>query len=76
MLFPTNHFLIAQMVDMRLEEELRRAETRRLLHEAGIGGRGWLSRESRWLLCQIGRLLVAVGQRLERYTQPRVLPVE
>ena len=67
MLFPTNHFLIAQMVDMRLEEELRQAETRRLLREAGIDRRGWLARPGCWLLCQVGRLLVALGRRLEQY---------
>jgi len=67
MFFLTNHFLIAQMVDMRLEEELCQAETRRLLREAGIDRRGWLARPGCWLLCQVGRLLVALGRRLEQY---------
>lgn len=43
--------------------------------QIGSGGPGWLSRQSRWLLCEVGYLLVALGARLEAYTLPRYRPL-
>lgn len=62
-----NYALAKRIADMRVEEALRWAETHRLLREAGIDQRGWLSRQACWLLGQLGHLLVALGRRLERY---------
>jgi hypothetical protein len=57
-------------------EALRlRQQARRLAHQAGTLQRGWMSRQGCWLLCRLGRLLVALGQRLEQYSvsQPLTL---
>jgi hypothetical protein len=64
-------FTAQLLMEMRVEERLRRAEIDRQVREAGVRRRGWLSRQGCWLLCQVGRLLVAVGARLqERYQVP------
>lgn len=72
-IFRTNYYLAQQMMKVHTEEVLRRAEIRRLLREAGIDQRGWLSRQVHWLSCQLGRLLVALGQRLQRIESPQTL---
>ena len=52
-------------------EQRRRAEMRqtaarwRLLRQSRSGERPWLARSGCWLLCQAGRILVRLGQRLE-----------
>lgn len=50
----------------RLAEARQMQESMDLLKEAGIDHRNWLSRQSCWLLCQLGARLVALGERLER----------
>ena len=57
------------LMKARHEERLRRAEIRRQVREAGVRRRGWLSRQGCWLLCQVGRLLMVVGARLQRRYQ-------
>jgi len=59
------------LMEIRTQGILRRNETRRLLRQAGLEQRGWLSRQNCWLLCQLGHLLVSLGKRLERYEQPQ-----
>ena len=70
-----NPYLFKMMMDMKVEETLREAETRRLLRQAGIDRRGWLLRQGCWLLCGVGRLMVILGQRLQQYgaSQPVTL---
>ena len=68
--------LFKVLMDIKVEETLREAETRRLLHEAGIDGRGWLLRQGCWLLCQVGRLLVNLGQRLQQYDASQPVSLE
>jgi hypothetical protein len=66
-----NLFFAQWLMEMRVEEALRTAELNRWLREAGIQRRGWLSRQGCWLLCQLGRLLVVLGQYLQkRYQVP------
>jgi len=62
-------FFAQRLMEMRVEEALRAAELHRLLREAGIQRQGWLSRPGCWLLYQLGRLLVALGQRLQKRFQ-------
>ena len=59
------------LMEIRTQGILRRNETRKLLRQAGLEQRGWLSRQNCWLLCQLGHLLVALGRRLERYGRPQ-----
>jgi len=42
----------------------------RLLREAGIDQKSWVARQGSRCLGQLGRALVAWGQRLERYGTP------
>jgi hypothetical protein len=76
MFLNVNHYLAVRLADMRAEEALHRAEIRRLIREAGIVDRGWWSRQRCWLLCQLGRLLVAVGRRLKQYGAAGALSLE
>jgi hypothetical protein len=69
-------YLAKHIADMRVEEALRRLETRHLLIQAGIDPRGWVSRQSRRVLCHLGRLLVALGRRLEGYGLPSTVSLE
>ena len=64
-------YLTERLVKEHVEEALRTAERNRWLREAGSRRQRWLSRTSCWLLCQLGRVLEAWGQRLqERYQLP------
>lgn len=70
MIYP-DPFFTQLLVEVRVEECLRTAEVNRQVREAGVQRRGWLGRQGCWLMCQVGRLLVAVGTRLqERYQAP------
>jgi len=68
--FYRDFFLAEAIVSVRLQEMARRCEARRLLRQAGIDQRGWWPRQRCWLSCHLGRLLVALGQRLQQYGQP------
>ena len=57
-------------------DQMRDAARWRLLREAGLVRRVPLPRPACWLLCQLGRVLVALGRQLERYAQPRLVPQE
>ena len=69
-------FLFKVMMDMKVEETLREAETRRLLRQASIDRHGWLFRQGCWLLCQAGRLLVILGRRLQEYGTSQSVSLE
>jgi hypothetical protein len=71
MLYP-DPYVAKLIVEERMRDVLREAEAHRLLRQAGIGQRGWLSRQAGRLLFSLGDLLVGLGRRLERY---EVLPV-
>ena len=53
-----------RLMDLRVREERRQAELRRLQREAQQAHEGWLSRQRCWVLCQVGRFLVSLGVRL------------
>jgi hypothetical protein len=59
-------FLAEQLMYARAVEMQHQEATRRLLCEAESVQRGRLSRQSRWLLCQLGCMLVALGRRLQQ----------
>jgi hypothetical protein len=69
-MFYRDFHLAEAIVKIRLQETARRCEARRLLRQAGIDQRGWWTRQRCWLSCHLGRLLVALGQRLQQYGQP------
>jgi hypothetical protein len=72
----SNFYLTERMVALRVEEEHRQAEARRLLAEARAGRTGWLSRQCCRALCQLGRFLVSLGQRFLQDVAPPSLPLE
>jgi hypothetical protein len=68
---------VAEMImDARVGEALHAAEERRLLRAARLVRRGWLFRQRCWLLCQLGHLLIALGQRLRDLGLPEPLSLE
>jgi hypothetical protein len=60
----TDYHFGDRLMDLRVQEERYQAETRRLQREARRARPGLLSRQSCWLLCQLGRLFVSLGVRL------------
>jgi hypothetical protein len=63
----SEYWLNRKLVDMRLDAVERKAETQGLFHQTGHQRQRWLSRQVYRLLTRLGRLLMASGQRLERY---------
>jgi hypothetical protein len=67
----SDQYLTERLMRECVEEALQTAEMNRWVREAGLQRQGWLSRTGCWLLCRLGRLLEAWGQRLqERYQLP------
>ena len=62
--------LVKRVEKRRREEAMNQAECWRLLRRTGIDRRGWLSIQVCRLLCQLGRLLITLGRRLESYGSP------
>jgi len=71
-----NHYLYEREMQSKHREALRQAEQRRLLRQARTAQRHWLPRPGCWLLCHLGRLLVNLGQQLQRYAQPGSISLE
>jgi hypothetical protein len=69
-------FFAKYLTQMRVDEALRQAERARWLREAGIHRPGWLARQYHWRLCQLGRLLVSLGQSLQRRCPVPALTLE
>ena len=69
-------FFAKQLMEMRVEEALRKAERARWLREARVHLPGRLSGRYRWLLCQLGRLLVSLGMNLQRRCRAPTLKME
>jgi hypothetical protein len=73
----TEDFYLAQrMMETKVAEQVREAETRRLIHQMGGGQSAWLTRMACWLLCHVGRALVSLGQWLQRSAAPRSRTLE
>jgi len=54
------------------KDQLRQAAQWRLLHKAGLVRELQIKRSACWLLCQLGRVLVSLGEQLEQIGQPRL----
>ena len=66
-MLPPNDYLSMKDYELnRLPDVLARAEQSRLLREAGLVRRPWLSCQVCRSLWRLGRLLEIAGQRLER----------
>lgn len=71
---PPNEYLSLKDYEWnRLPAVLAKAEQHRLLVEAGLIQRPWLSCQMCRSLWRLGRLLAAAGQRLEQRYAPRTL---
>jgi hypothetical protein len=77
-MFPQNDYLWLKDYELnRLPAGLANAEQHRLLSEAGLIRRPWLSCQICRSLWQLGRMLVTAGQRLEqRYTPAALSPTK
>lgn len=69
-MFFSEYEIARRMAEERIRDHLREAEIHRLLRQAGLDQRAWLPRQACRLLSRLGHLLVALGQRLERYEVP------
>jgi hypothetical protein len=56
-----------RMEDRRRAEARHQAETWRLLRQVKANQPGWFVRRGCWVLCQVGHLLIRLGQQLEQY---------
>jgi hypothetical protein len=63
--FWVHPYLVKRMEEVRRRDLLRQVAHWRLLHLAGVQRQNWLSRQGRWLLCQVGRFLERTGQWLQ-----------
>ena len=59
-------YLCERTMRLRVEEEHRQAEFRRLRKALGSDGRGWLGRRRARALRRLGGLLVSLGRHLLR----------
>lgn len=60
------------VMELRLDEANRAADSRKMVESAGLDPSGWLRQRGCQLLCQLGQRLVAAGERLEQYSLPEV----
>ncbi|MGD9317401.1 MAG: hypothetical protein PVG56_11235 [Anaerolineae bacterium] len=60
-----------RVMDLCVEEEQRRAKGRRRARQVGQRRQGGMAWRGRWLLCNLGYRLVALGAWLEGYTLSR-----
>jgi hypothetical protein len=65
--------LAEELMEMRKEGAQQWSESCHLLRQAKLVRPSWFSQQRCWLLCQLGRMLVALGERLERYALARSL---
>ena len=73
MMLPQDFNFADRLLDLRVEEEQRRASARRLEIEAAGGHLSWLPRLRHSLLSGVGRFLVTHGQRLQKSPQRQTL---
>jgi len=76
MLSALDLYVAERTMHLQVEEHLQWAAGHRLLRQAGIQQRGWAFQRGRWLLYQLGHLLVALGERLRQYDLPSSHPLE
>jgi hypothetical protein len=66
--------LEATMMKLRVEDTRRQAEVSYALRHAGVERQRWLTRQSCHVLCQLGRKLVEMGERLKQFDVPQAIP--
>lgn len=66
--------LEATMMKLRVEDTRRQAEENHALRHAGVVRQRWLTWQSRHVLCQLGRKLVEMGERLKQFDVPQAIP--
>lgn len=71
MLYP-NSDMARSVAEERLRDCLRKAETKRVLREAGLVQQSRLPRHFCLVLSRVGQWLVVVGRRLEQYATPQI----
>jgi predicted RNA-binding protein associated with RNAse of E/G family len=64
-------YIAERTMHLRVEERLQQAEVRRMQQEQTSPIRGWLSRQNRMLVCELGYRMVVIGAWLERYGLPQ-----
>lgn len=64
----TDFYLTERTMEMNVEKQLREAEAQRLAHQARPQHQEGMSQRGRWLMCELGYALVALGARLEAYS--------
>ena len=69
-------YISEEIMHKRLHERRQGLEIRNLRKQAAALRPGWLPRQACRLLCGLGSLLVAIGERLKRYDVARPLPLE
>jgi hypothetical protein len=72
----TDYHFGERLMDLRVQEERHDAELHRLQREARRARPGLLSRQSHWLLSQLGSLFVSLGVRLLHASLPQPRPAE
>jgi len=70
----SDYHLAERLMDLRVHEEWRQAERRRLQREARRADQGQLSRQTCWPLCQLGSLIVSLWVRLRHAGLPQPRP--
>jgi hypothetical protein len=65
-------FVIHRVRREEQKDQLRQAARWRLLRQAGLVRELRIKQSACWLLCRLGRALVAVGEQLEQAGQPRL----
>jgi hypothetical protein len=70
-MLPQNDYLIQRdVIDYHVDALMEDTRQRRLLHDAGLAHRTWLTCQVCRSLWQLGHLLVTTGLRLERRYAP------
>jgi hypothetical protein len=72
----TDLHLVQQVMEMKVAEHVRKAETRRLIRQVRGGQPTWLVRAACWLLGGAGSTLVLVGQWLQTSAARRWLSLD
>lgn len=62
---------LVEIEAQKRREAIQRARLWHMMHEALNDHPSWARKQSCWILCQLGRLLVNLGQQLERYGAPQ-----
>jgi hypothetical protein len=70
-------FVFAEMLTKdRIAKRLHQAEIHRSLCQMKARRPSWVHRQRCWVLCQLGQLLVTLGQRLQRYSTAQPVSLE